>query len=138
MEIVKDVYKGFKEEELKKMSLEEFAKICKARSRRAILRALSGENFRFMELIEKVRKLKEKNHPKLKKGIKTHLRDAVIIPEWLGLKFLVHNGKEWKPVEITLEKLGHRLGEYSHTTTFTKHSGPGVGATRGSKFISVK
>ncbi len=138
MEIIKDVFKGKKEEELKQMSLEEFAKLCKARERRAILRALSGENYKYMELIQKVRKLKEKNHPKIKKGIKTHVRDAVIIPEWLGLVFLVHNGKEWKPVEITLERLGHRLGEYSHTTTFTKHSGPGVGATRGSRFISVK
>ena len=138
MEIIKDVFKGKKEEELKQMSLEEFAKLCKARERRAILRALSGDNYKYMELIQKVRKLKEKNHPKIKKGIKTHVRDAVIIPEWLGLVFLVHNGKEWKPVEITLERLGHRLGEYSHTTTFTKHSGPGVGATRGSRFISVK
>ncbi len=138
VEIIKDVYKGLKEKDLENMSLEEFAKLCKARARRAIKRALSGENMRYMAFIEKVRKLKEKNSPKLKKGIKTHERDAVIIPEWLGLKFLVFNGKEWKPVEITLEKLGHRLGEYSHTTTFTKHSGPGVGATRGSKFISVK
>ena len=138
VEIAKDVYKGLKEEEITKMSLEEFANLCKARPRRAILRALSGENIKFMQLIEKVRILKKKNHSKIKKGIKTHVRDAVIIPEWLGLKFLVHNGKEWKPVEITLEKLGHRLGEFSHTTIFTKHSGPGVGATRGSKFISVK
>ena len=138
VEIVRDVYKGKKEEELKKMSLEEFSMLCKARARRAIKRALSGKNMKFQKLIEKVRKLKEKNHAKLKKGIKTHVRDAVILPEWLGLMFLVHNGKEWKPVKITLEKLGHRLGEYSHTTTFTKHSGPGVGATRGSKFISVK
>ncbi len=136
--IAKDVYKGLKEEELVKMSLEEFAKLCKARPRRAIERALKGLNIRYMELIEKVRKLKEKNHKKLKTGIKTHNRDAVIIPEWLGLKFLVFNGKEWVPVEITIDKLGHRLGEFSHSTKFTKHSGPGVGATRGSKFISVK
>lgn len=136
--IAKDVYRGYDEETLKKMPLEEFAQLCKARARRAILRALKGLNIEYAQLIEKVRKLKEKNSPKLTKGIKTHCREAVIIPEWLGLKFLVYNGKEWKPVEITIEKLGHRLGEFSYSTTFVKHSGPGVGATRGSKFVSVK
>jgi small subunit ribosomal protein S19 len=54
------------------------------------------------------------------------------------MNFKIYNGKEWKDVEITVEKLGHRLGEYSYTTFFSKHSGPGIGATRGSKFISVK
>ena len=138
VEIARDVYRGLKEEELKKLSLEEFAKLCKSRARRAIIRAIKGLNVEYAKLIERVRELKKKNSPKLKKGIKTHCREAVIIPEWLGLKFLVYNGKEWKAVDITIDKLGHRLGEFSHTTSFTKHSGPGVGATRGTKFISVK
>ncbi len=138
MRIAKDVFKGLKEDDLKNMALEDFAKLVKSRARRAIYRALKGLNLEYAQLIEKVRKLKKKNPKKLEKGIKTHCREAVIIPEWLGLKFLVYNGKEWKPVEITIEKLGHRLGEYSYTTTFNKHSGPGVGATRGSKFVSVK
>ncbi len=136
--VSKDVFRGLREEELRNMPLEEFMKLVKARPRRAIKRALDGLNIEYMHLIENVRKLKKKNHKKLKSGIKTHCREAVIIPEWLGLKFLVYNGKEWKPVEITVDKLGHRLGEYSYSTTFTHHSGPGVGATRGSKFISVK
>ena len=97
--IAKDVYRGLSEEELKKLSLEEFAKLCKSRARRAIMRAIKGINLEYAQLIEKVRKLKEKNHPKLKKGIKTHCREAVIIPEWLGLKFLVYNGRngnQWR------------------------------------------
>ena len=134
----KDFYRGLKEEELRNMSLEDFAKLIKSRPRRAITRALKGLNIEYAQLIEKIRKLKKKNPDKLKKPIRTHCREAVIIPEWLGLTFHVYNGKEWKPVEITLDKLGHRLGEYSFTTTFIKHSGPGVGATRGSKFISMK
>ncbi|MEM4295921.1 MAG: ribosomal protein S19 family protein, partial [Candidatus Anstonellales archaeon] len=72
------------------------------------------------------------------KPIKTHCREAVIIPEWLGLRFLVYNGKEWKPVDITIDKLGHRLGEYSYTVKFESHSSPGIGATRGSKFVAAK
>lgn len=133
-----DRFRGYTEEELKKMPLEEFAELVKARPRRAILRALKGLNIKYWNLIEKVRKLKEKSSPKLKKGIKTHLRDAVIIPEWLGLKFLVYNGKEWVPVHITMDKLGWRLGDFSYSVKFTSHSGPGIGATRGSKFLSLK
>ena len=66
------------------------------------------------------------------------MRDAVILPDWVGLKFGIHNGKEFKTVEIKPEMIGHRLGEFSHTTGRVLHSGPGVGATRGSKFIPLK
>jgi small subunit ribosomal protein S19 len=136
VEIAKDVFKGKKEEELKNMPLIEFAKLVKSRSRRAILRMLNGKNIEYAQLVEKIRKKIKKG--KIDKPIKTHCREAVIIPEWLGLKFLVYNGKEWKPVDITIDKLGHRLGEFSFTTKFESHSDPGIGATRGSKFIAAK
>ncbi len=138
MEVIRDVYRGLNEESLKNMDLDTFKQYVKARARRAIERALKGLNMEYMALIEKVRKLKKKKSKKLTEGIKTHCREAVIIPEWLGLVFLVYNGKEWKQVKIDVNKLGHRLGEYSYTTTFNHHSGPGVGATRGSKFVSLK
>jgi small subunit ribosomal protein S19 len=130
----KALYRGMEEGALKGMALEDFAKIAKSRGRRAIFRALKGLNCEYMQLVEKVRKMKKGKI----KPVRTHCREAVIIPEWLGLGFKVYNGREWKDVEITVEKLGHRLGEYSYTTIFGKHSGPGIGATRGSKFISVK
>jgi small subunit ribosomal protein S19 len=120
---------------LKAMPIEEFAKMAKSRGRRAILRALKGMNIEYMQLIDKIRAMKKKG---VSKPVRTHCREAVIIPEWLGMGFKVYNGREWKDVDITVEKLGHRLGEYSYTTIFGKHSGPGIGATRGSKFISVK
>ena len=56
----------------------------------------------------------------------------------MGLKFEVHNGKEWKPVFITANMLNHRLGQYSHTTKRVIHSDPGIRATRGSKFLAMK
>ncbi len=136
VKIARDVYRGLSEEEVKKLPLEDFAKLVKARSRRAILRMLEGKNVQYRQLVDKVRKLAKKG--KISKPIKTHVRQAVIIPEWLGITFHVYNGKEWKPVEITIEKLGHRLGEYSYSTRFERHSNPGIGATRGSKFISAK
>ncbi|NPA22268.1 MAG: 30S ribosomal protein S19 [Candidatus Micrarchaeota archaeon] len=137
-ELKQDHWRGMEESELAKLSLEEFMKLIKARPRRAIQRMLEGKNLKYRKLVMKVRKLKEKNSPKLKQGIKTHVRSAVIIPEWLGLTFLVYNGKEWKKVEITKDKLGHRLGEYAFTVKFEKHAGPGIGATRGSRFVAMK
>jgi small subunit ribosomal protein S19 len=137
VEIAKDVYRGKKEEELKNASLEEVAKLFKARARRAVLRMLAGKNVKYANLVKRVRK-KIKSGEAFKKPIKTHVREAVIIPEWLGLKFLVYNGKEWKPVDITIDKIGHRLGEYNYTVKFESHSSPGIGATRGSKFVAAK
>jgi small subunit ribosomal protein S19 len=130
----KEIRKGLEDEGMAKVTMEEFmAKMATSRCRRTLKRL--NQNPRLKEFIREVRTQKAKNP---KKVIKTHLRDAVILPEWLGLKFAVHNGKDFKPVEITLEKVGYRLGDFSHSTGRVLHSGPGVGATRGSKFVSLK
>jgi small subunit ribosomal protein S19 len=62
----------------------------------------------------------------------------IIIPEFVGKQFMVHNGKEWIKVDVRAEMVGHRLGEYSRTTKYVTHSAPGVGATRSSKFLPLK
>ena len=87
------------------------------------------------KLLIKIQKVRE---GKYKKPIKTHCRNMVIIPEMLGLLIGVHTGKEFVPVEITVEKLGHYLGEFRMTRTKVSHSAPGVGATRSSAAASVK
>jgi len=127
----KFAYRGRSLEELRGMTVEEFSPLLTSRARRYIKRA----NKPYRLLVEKVKKVIAGGGGKI---IKTHVREAVILPEWVGLKFGVHNGKEFKVVEITPEKVGRRLGEFSHTTGPVKHSGPGVGATRGSKFIPLK
>ncbi len=131
--IRREAYKGVEEADLKEVKLEAFMKLTTSRNRRTLKRL----NFNpvLKGFIEKVRQLKTKNP---KKVIKTHLREAVILPEWIGLKFAVHNGKEFKPVDITYDKVGKRLGDFSHSTGRVLHSGPGVGATRGSKFVPLK
>jgi small subunit ribosomal protein S19 len=129
----KETYKGVEEDNLRTMSLDEFAKITTARNRRTLRRL--NVNIRLKKFIEKVKTIKKTNP---KKVIRTHLRDAIILPEWVGLKFAVHNGKEFKQVEITYDKIGKRLGDFSHSTARVIHSGPGVGATRGSKFVPLK
>lgn len=129
----KDVWKGVEEEKLSSLSNDDVMKLLNSRERRTLKRL--NVNPPLKKFIEKVRKIKKTNP---KKMIKTKIRDAIILPEWLGLTFGVHNGKEYKRVDITLHKIGKRLGDFSHTTGRVLHSGPGVGATRGSKFVPLK
>jgi small subunit ribosomal protein S19 len=70
--------------------------------------------------------------------VKTHVREAVILPSWVGMKFGVYDGKEFKEVLIAPDMLGHRLGEFAYSTKRVVHSAPGIRATRGSKFLAVK
>ena len=93
---------------------------------------------KYPELKKLMDTVKETKQTNPKKMIKTHVREAIILPEWFGLTFGVYNGKEFKRVEITVQKIGKRLGDYSHSVGRVIHSGPGVGATRGSKFVPLK
>lgn len=58
-----------------------------------------------------------------KKIIKTWSRRSTIVPEFIGLTFAVHNGKQFVPVYITENMVGHKLGEFSPTRTFRGHAG---------------
>ena len=128
-------FKGHSLEELKEMSIDEFARLVTARERRTLKRGLTEEQ---KKLLENIRKDPEKFH-------KTHERDMVILPEMVGIKVGIYLGGKkgesagrWVPVTITPEMIGHRLGEFVLTTVRVRHSTPGVGATRGSKFIASK
>ena len=55
--------------------------------------------------------------------IKTWSRRSTILPQFVGLTFAVYNGKKFIPVNVTEEMVGHKLGEFSPTRTFTSHSG---------------
>lgn len=58
-----------------------------------------------------------------KKILKTWARDSDIPPEFVGFTFAVHNGKDFIPVYITEQMVGHKLGEFSYTTKFKIHGG---------------
>ncbi len=55
--------------------------------------------------------------------IKTRDRDCTIIPDFVGLKFLVHNGRNYLPVFIQTEMVGKKLGMYALTRLFKQHAG---------------
>jgi small subunit ribosomal protein S19 len=57
-----------------------------------------------------------------KEAIKTWSRDCTIVPEFIGMTFLVHNGKSFVKVYCTEEMVGHKLGEFSPTRTFKGHT----------------
>jgi small subunit ribosomal protein S19 len=56
-----------------------------------------------------------------KKVIKTWSRASMITPDFIGLTFAVHNGKQFIPVYVTENMVGHKLGEFSPTRTFRGH-----------------
>jgi small subunit ribosomal protein S19 len=71
-------------------------------------------------LLKKVMEVKEKSD---KRPIKTWSRASVILPDFVGLTFAVHNGKIFIPVYVTENMVGHKLGEFALTRTFKQHSG---------------
>jgi len=120
-------YYGKTTEELKSMTITQFMKIVPSRVRRTLKRGFTPAQKIFMEKVNSGAK-----------EVKTHCRDMIVIPEMLGKKILVHNGKKFVPVEIDIEKLGCFLGEFALTRSSVSHSAPGVGATRSSGAISVR
>lgn len=125
-------YRGYTLEQLMEMSMDEFMQLLTARARRSLKRGLYYQQRR---LLEKVRLARE---GKYNKPIKTHCRDMIILPEMVGLTIHVHNGKEFVPVEIKPEMIGHYLGEYAITNKPVKHGAPGIGATRSSMYVPLK
>lgn len=71
------------------------------------------------KLLKKVLGLRKED----KKIIKTWARHSSIAPEMVGCTFAVHNGKDFITVYVTEDMVGHKLGEFSPTTKFTRHGG---------------
>lgn len=115
-------------EELKNLGLKEFIEIIPARQRRSLSRGLSEEKKKFLERLKKV-----SNKP-----VKTHLRDMVIIPQMIGKRIAIHNGKSFVEITVNEEMLGRYLGEFIMTRQKVQHSAPGVGATKSSAAVSVR
>ncbi|MEM0057560.1 MAG: 30S ribosomal protein S19 [Candidatus Bathyarchaeia archaeon] len=128
-------YRGFTLEQLQSMSMDEFIMLLPARQRRSLQRGLSPEQ---RTLLEKIRKAKEAMRKGQTITIKTHARDMVVLPEMVGLTIHVHNGKEFVPVKIEPEMIGHYLGEFAITNKPVKHGTPGIGASRSSMYVPLK
>lgn len=120
-------YRGRSTQELLTMSLQEVANLLPARPRRKIKRGFTEVEKKLYDAIRSG-----------KNGMRTHARSMIILPAMFGKTIKIYNGKEFIPVEIQEEMLGHYLGEFATTTKRVQHSAPGIGASRSSASASVK
>lgn len=125
-------YRGHTLESVSAMSMDEFINILPSRQRRSLQRGLTAEQ---RTLLEKLRTAKE---AKTGAAIKTHVRDLIVLPEMVGAKVGIHNGKEFVEVDIKPDMIGHYLGEFAITNKPVRHGTPGIGASRSSMYVPLK
>ena len=89
-------------------------------------------------LLGNIRRAKKSQREEKNAVTKTHARDMIILPEMVGITILIHNGKEFMPVEILPEMIGSYLGEFAITNKPVKHGSPGIGASRSSMYVPLK
>ena len=85
-------------------------------------RSLKKGPYVFDRLLKRV---KELNMTGKKEVIKTWSRSSTIFPDFVGHTFAVHNGREFIPVYVTEDMVGHKLGEFALTRKFGGHAGSG-------------
>ena len=132
----KQIYRGHELDKLLDMNMETIVNLMKSRQQRRYRHGLSGK---YERLIKKLRLQKKNAVPGEKpQTVKTHLRNAIIVPEMCGSVVDVYGGKYWNSVEVKADMIGHFLAEYSMTYKPVRHGKVGVGATRSSKFTSLR
>ena len=72
------------------------------------------------KLLKKIERMNRQNEYKV---IKTWSRRSMIVPDFIGHTFAVHNGRKFISVFVTENMVGHKLGEFSPTRTFKSHAG---------------
>jgi len=125
-------YYGLATKELETLSNDELFKLLTARARRSLKRGINDGK---RKLIDEIKEAKAGNN---KNTIKTHLRDLIILPYMVGVTVNVFSGKEFMPVTISNEMIGHYLGEYVITNKRVTHGAPGVGSSRSSLYVPLK
>ena len=130
-------FRGKAIEELSKMSIEEFSRICTSRARRSLKRISGLEPYK--HFLKKVRAAKEAvKAGKQVKPVRTHSRDFIVVPEMVGVNLAIYKGNEFSQVEVKEKMLGHFLGEFVLTRKRLTHGKAGIGATRSSTAISER
>ena len=125
-------YYGLTVEELEKLSPDKLFKLLTARARRSLKRGINDGK---RKLIDEIKEAKAGNN---KNTIKTHLRDLIILPYMVGATVNIFSGKEFVPITISDEMIGHYLGEYVITNKRVTHGAPGVGSSRSSLYVPLK
>jgi small subunit ribosomal protein S19 len=126
------LYRGLSKEDLDNTSLEKLFQLFNSRQRRSLTRGITDGKRKLIQ------EIKDAKAGKLKTPIKTHLRDLIVLPYMVGVSVNVFSGKEFVPVTIKTEMVGHYLGEYVITNKRVNHGAPGVGASRSSLYVPLK
>jgi small subunit ribosomal protein S19 len=126
------LYRGLSKEDLDSTSIEKLFQLFNSRQRRSLTRGITDGK---RKLIEEIKAAKA---GKLKTPIKTHLRDLIVLPYMVDVTVNVFSGKDFVPVKIKTEMIGHYLGEYVITNKRVNHGAPGVGASRSSLYVPLK
>ena len=130
----KQIYRGYELDKLLEMNNEQIVNLMNSRQQRRFRHGISGK---YERLIKKLRKSKASQQPGEKlKGVKTHLRNCIIVPEMCESVVDCYGGKYWNQIEVKADMIGHYLAEYSMTYKPIRHGKVGKGATRSSKFVS--
>jgi len=129
------MYRSHTLEKLQQMPLDDVIKLFPSRQRRSLKRGFLPRQKKILEKIRKLRKKEKGGRPQI---IKTHCRDMIVLPEMVGLKFGIYNGKDFVEVEIKPEMIGCYFGELALTRKKVEHGDPGMGATRSSMFMPLK
>ena len=125
-------FKGKSNEVLLNVSNDELFSLLNSRQRRSLKRGLSDNKKKLIAEIKLAKQGKNKN------PIKTHQRYLIILPYMLGVTINIYSGKEFTPITISAEMIGHYLGEYVITNRRVSHGAPGVGASRSSLYVPLK
>jgi small subunit ribosomal protein S19 len=128
-------YRGIPVEELQKMPMDKFISLLPSRQRRSLKKGLPPEKRKLLLRLRKARDLAKNGESVV---VRTHCRDMIVLPEMVGLTVGIHNGKEFKVVEIKPEMVGHFFGEFAGTRRRVVHSAPGIGATKSSMYVPLK
>lgn len=107
-------YRGKTIEELKDMKIDELAQIFPSRVRRKITRGFTEQEGILLKKFQSG-----------EKKIRTHCRDMIVLPEMVGNKIQIYNGKEFVEVTIVPEMIPLRFGELVPTRRIASHSGMG-------------
>lgn len=129
-------YKGYLPEQLQALPIESLLPLLNSRQRRSLDKRVG--KFMTDEKRKLREEIKQNKEGKSTDEIKTHLRDMIILPDMIGVTIKVHNGKEFVPVSIRAEMVGHYVGEYSITNKRVQHGAPGVGSSRSSLYVPLK
>ena len=125
-------YKGYDLEQLKKLPIDQLKEIMSYGARRKINRGIKLDK----KMLRAIEANKAGNPPK--NMVKTHSRDLLVMPDMVGLKLGIYNGKIFEQVEIKPEMIGCYIGDFVLSRKIVSHGKAGIGATKSSKNVAKK